>query len=437
MVTFQDGGNSLGTAPVENDGYARLRIPILGAAVHTITAVYNGNTVFARSNSNPLTQIVEPATTSISLGVFSNPSTEGDTVTFSATVSTPAPGSGRPTGTVTFRDGGASLGTATLDTSGRATLETDSLSVGVHSFTALYGGDNIFVPSASNSVSHLVNPTACSGDMGAGVSADLTGDQGNGGAQTSDGQAAQEGIGSVGHHPVGPGVMKQVDTCLLSKEAREVFAGAWSGPTNPPHGFQRLAGVAPKTYTTQTADLLKRTLRAEGITIAKPMTGERALRFVRDVWNGTIGTPEMARYNNEVRRTLVGGPPGFLSQTATQIAQQGRTYVLRFPERFKSLFSGVELFSIAETLGLLILAGTSRNYQSGMEALNAGDFGTAERKLIGKNLNPGNESFVQEIIATYAPGHVLAGITKAREFEDKFRAAIKDAEELREKLLKK
>lgn len=48
---------------------------------------------------------------------------------------------GTPTGTVDFRDGTADLGSATLDSTGAATLTIASLALGSHSITAVYGGD--------------------------------------------------------------------------------------------------------------------------------------------------------------------------------------------------------------------------------------------------------------------------------------------------------
>lgn len=69
-----------------------------------------------------------------------NPSVFGQSVTFSATVSSAADSA--PTGTVTFSDEATSLGTGTL-ASGQATFTTSSLSVGSHSITAQYSGERI------------------------------------------------------------------------------------------------------------------------------------------------------------------------------------------------------------------------------------------------------------------------------------------------------
>jgi PKD repeat protein len=76
-------------------------------------------------------------------------------VTFTATVSAVAPGSGTPTGSVTFFDNGTSLGTGVLS-GGVATLSTASLSVGTHPITATYTGSVNFTSSTSNQVNQVV-----------------------------------------------------------------------------------------------------------------------------------------------------------------------------------------------------------------------------------------------------------------------------------------
>ncbi|MGB0065941.1 MAG: chitobiase/beta-hexosaminidase C-terminal domain-containing protein, partial [Terracidiphilus sp.] len=64
----------------------------------------------------------------------SNPSTYGSSVTFTATISS------GPTGTITFYDGGTSIGTGTIS-GGSATLTTNGLAVGAHSITASWLGN--------------------------------------------------------------------------------------------------------------------------------------------------------------------------------------------------------------------------------------------------------------------------------------------------------
>ena len=100
------------------------------------------------------------ASTTTTLTSSKNPSTYGDSVTFTAAVS-PTAGTDVPTGTVTFKDGASTLGTATLS-SEQATCVTSSLSVGSHSITAVYGGDANFAGSTSAALTQTVKPASAS-----------------------------------------------------------------------------------------------------------------------------------------------------------------------------------------------------------------------------------------------------------------------------------
>ena len=77
-------------------------------------------------------------------------------VKFTATVSAVAPGSGTPTGTVTFYDGTTVLGTASMRR-GIATFTISSMSVGTHSITAVYSGDTNFQTSTSAVLNQVVD----------------------------------------------------------------------------------------------------------------------------------------------------------------------------------------------------------------------------------------------------------------------------------------
>jgi hypothetical protein len=80
-----------------------------------------------------------------------NPSTFDRDVTFTTKVS-----GTNPTGAVTFFDGTNQLGSSSLDDSGVASLTTSSLSVGTHSVTAAYSGDNNNDPATSATLSQVV-----------------------------------------------------------------------------------------------------------------------------------------------------------------------------------------------------------------------------------------------------------------------------------------
>jgi CubicO group peptidase (beta-lactamase class C family) len=83
----------------------------------------------------------------------------GTNVIFTATVT----GSGgTPTGTVTFLNGTASLGTGTLNATGLATLTTSFSTAGTNSITAQYSGDAIFKGSTSTPLSETIVPVGVS-----------------------------------------------------------------------------------------------------------------------------------------------------------------------------------------------------------------------------------------------------------------------------------
>jgi VCBS repeat-containing protein len=98
--------------------------------------------------------IREDSETSVSSSA--NPSSLGQSVTFTASVSGAA-SSVVPTGDVTFSNGATILGTVALDGSGKATLSTSALAVGSHEITVAYEGDALFEPSDSTALTQVVN----------------------------------------------------------------------------------------------------------------------------------------------------------------------------------------------------------------------------------------------------------------------------------------
>jgi hypothetical protein len=162
-VTFVDGSTALGTANLDGTGKAMYAASNLAIGSHSITARYAGNSTFAGSTSVPVTVTVSamalPGTTSV-LAVSANSVASGTGVTFTDTVAAAAGATGTPTGTVTFMDGTANIGTATLSGSGVATSQATVLQVGTHTITAVYAGDTAFSGSTSNAVTVTVNAVA-------------------------------------------------------------------------------------------------------------------------------------------------------------------------------------------------------------------------------------------------------------------------------------
>lgn len=167
-VTFFDGGSPIGSGPINAQGVATFSTSTLNVAAHTITASYSGDTNFAASTSAPLSQTVNRAATSTSVISSVNPSVVGQDVTFTVTVAAVAPGTGTPTGIVSFLDGATPIGSGTLNAQGQATLTTASLTVGSHNITAIYGGDTNFTGS-QGSTSQTVNTIATSTNVASSV----------------------------------------------------------------------------------------------------------------------------------------------------------------------------------------------------------------------------------------------------------------------------
>ncbi len=162
-VTFKDGSTTLGTGTLAtNTGHvtATYATSALSVASHSITAVYSGTGDFATSTSSALTQAVGQADTTTVLASSANPSKQSHSVSFTATVAVTVPGTGTPSGTVTFKDGATTLGTGALMlVSGHmtATFATSTLSVGAHSITAVYGGSADFVGSTASALTQTVS----------------------------------------------------------------------------------------------------------------------------------------------------------------------------------------------------------------------------------------------------------------------------------------
>ena len=147
-VTFKDGSTTLGTVSISGTT-ASFSTSALTGGSHNITAVYGGDTNYAGSTSSAVTQTVNRVSTTTGLAGSTSPSALGDSVSFTATVTSGA------TGTVTFKDGSTTLGTVTISGT-TATFSTTALTAGTHSITAVYGGDTNYATSTSAAVSQTV-----------------------------------------------------------------------------------------------------------------------------------------------------------------------------------------------------------------------------------------------------------------------------------------
>ena len=158
-VQLYDGGNAIGTPLPANNGTFSTTLSNLGVGTHSIVAQFQANGSFGQSSSAALSQIVNKAPTVTTLAAFPNSSTSNQSVTLTAVVTVPSPGStaaSAPSGTVQFVNTTTSavLGSAPLTLVGgvwTATLNVTSLTQGSQNqfLTATYSGDGNFATSTS------------------------------------------------------------------------------------------------------------------------------------------------------------------------------------------------------------------------------------------------------------------------------------------------
>ena len=143
-VAFYDGPIALGSATLAS-GTAAYTTSALAAQIHIIRAVYGGTPIYGSSEGR-IRQFVRKQETTTSLTADMNPSRRGQTVTFTARVT--SDGSTIATGRVRFKDDARLLDVVSLS-GGIATLAESKLSPGRHWITAHYEGDNVSAKSKS------------------------------------------------------------------------------------------------------------------------------------------------------------------------------------------------------------------------------------------------------------------------------------------------
>jgi hypothetical protein len=158
-VTLYDGANGIASMPLVG-GVASTTVSTLTAGMHELIAVYDGDGIHEGSIADPVAHLVLRTFTYTVLASSPNPSKFGESITVVASVTPPI-----VTGSVTFYDGPASLGSLPL-LGGMATTTVATLAAGPHMLTAQYDGDSNAFGSASGSMLQTVNlaPTIISGD---------------------------------------------------------------------------------------------------------------------------------------------------------------------------------------------------------------------------------------------------------------------------------
>jgi trimeric autotransporter adhesin len=186
---------SIGSFPLAS-GTATGTTNSLPGGSYNVSAHYGGSATFASSDSNsiPVTVSAESSSTNLSVKSYFDPQTGQQASTpyygfiylldaqpygNSASAANP---DGAATGTITFKSGTASVGTASLASNGIAELQTSTIPAGSDSLTAVFPGDASFAASTSAPVALNVQPlptwvslnSDASGNLNLGSSVTLT-----------------------------------------------------------------------------------------------------------------------------------------------------------------------------------------------------------------------------------------------------------------------
>jgi hypothetical protein len=149
-VRFYAGPTLLGSTPLSN-GVAEFTwtAPLGGYSSYTMRAVYGGD---ANDNLSAASVVesIQQGTTTTTLTSSANPSTQGQSVTFTVTVLPAA-----ATGTVSLINGSTEIGTATLS-NGTATFSVSNLALGSNSIYAWYHATPAYQSSISATLTQVV-----------------------------------------------------------------------------------------------------------------------------------------------------------------------------------------------------------------------------------------------------------------------------------------
>lgn len=142
-VSFSDGALAIGTATLDANGHATVTLPGLTAGSHSITATYAGDGADFPSTSAVYEEVVQKRPTTTTLTSSADPSNPQQ-MTLIAVVK--GEGSVAPGGAVSFTSGEVTLGQATVDDAGVATI-TVIFEQKSEPVVASYAGDASYSPS--------------------------------------------------------------------------------------------------------------------------------------------------------------------------------------------------------------------------------------------------------------------------------------------------
>jgi large repetitive protein len=154
MVQFFAAGVLVGAGTLNLNGVATLNYASLAIGTYAITATYQGDANDAASTSLPVSLTVGKIPTTTDLGSSTTSGANSQTILVATVVGNVGP---VPTGTVTFTNALTTLGTATLDSTGVASLPLN-LAAGTYVIEAVYSGDATHLGSTSLPITVTTDP---------------------------------------------------------------------------------------------------------------------------------------------------------------------------------------------------------------------------------------------------------------------------------------
>ncbi len=160
-IVFSEGATTLGTVALDSTGLARLDVPSMSIGTHSITATYAGDDGDYPAVAPILQQVVQLRSTVTTLTSAATNADDAQQVTLIAIVQSPTLATGTmPTGIVTYTTGTTTVGQATIDASGVATLSIRLQSSQTETLTATYSGDGAYSGSTSGKATVTSGPAA-------------------------------------------------------------------------------------------------------------------------------------------------------------------------------------------------------------------------------------------------------------------------------------
>lgn len=285
--------------------------------------IYNGVAQSAGWASGDLTALWAAAvlpTTTTTLVSSLNPSTFGQSVTLTATVS----GGTAPTGSVTFLDGAIVLATVAVNGTGQASYTSAALTVGAHPINAQYGGDGTHAASNAVPLQQQVNAIVTTTALVSSVNPSASGQSVSFTATVSGGTTP---AGSVGFYD---GAVL-LNTVALDGAGQATLSTAALGVGG--HNITALYLPADTTHAGSVSPALNQIVIGTGVTnvtlgsSANPSVFGTSVTFTATVAGPTTPTGTVTFFdgvNSLGTVSLVGGV-ATLSTSALGVASHGMT----------------------------------------------------------------------------------------------------------------